>query len=73
MSCYDSVTVSQHSQYQDPQSEASKWNPAIIDPNIYTCASPAANSLKMFSVKKAYIHVYFSINYAQFDVSKYSV
>ncbi len=25
---HDSVAVSQHAQYQDPEAEAAKWNPA---------------------------------------------
>ncbi len=33
-----SVTVSQHAQYQDPESEATKWNSAIINLIISTCA-----------------------------------
>ncbi len=28
---HDSVTVSLHAQYQDPETEAAKWNPAIIN------------------------------------------
>ncbi len=35
---HDGVTVSQHAQYQDPETEAAKWNSAIIDFIIYTCA-----------------------------------
>ncbi len=37
---HDSVTVSQHAQYQDPDTEAAKWNSAIINLIIYTCERP---------------------------------
>lgn len=30
------MTVSQHGQYQDPETETAKWNPAIIHFVIYT-------------------------------------
>ncbi len=29
--CHDSVTVSQHEQHQDPETEAAKWNSAFIN------------------------------------------
>ncbi len=28
---YDGVTVSQHAQYQDPETKAAKWNSAIFN------------------------------------------
>ncbi len=31
----DSVTVSQHAQYLDPQTDAAKWNSAVI--NLIIC------------------------------------
>ena len=34
----DSVTVSCHAQYQDPENEAAKWNSAVINYIIYICA-----------------------------------
>lgn len=34
----DSVTGSQHE--QNPETEAAKWNSAVIKPIIYTCAFP---------------------------------
>ncbi len=34
---HDSVTVGQHARYQDPETEAAKWNPAIINFIIYLC------------------------------------
>ncbi len=37
---HDSVTVSKHVQYQNPETEAAKWNAAIIHFIIYTCAFP---------------------------------
>ncbi len=42
----DSVTVSQHEQYQDPETEAAKWNSAIIHFIIYTCAFPTVTVKK---------------------------
>ncbi len=39
---HDSVTASQHAQHQDPETEAAKWNSAIINLIIYTCAFPSA-------------------------------
>lgn len=38
---HDSVTESQHAQYQDSETEAAIWNSAIISFIIYTCAFPA--------------------------------
>ncbi len=35
---HDNGTASQHAQYQDPETEAAKWNSAIIHFIIYTCA-----------------------------------
>ncbi len=46
---YDSVTVSQHAQYQDPGTEAAEWNSAIINLIIYTCASPTGTCQNVFS------------------------
>ncbi len=37
---HDSVTVSQHAQYQDPETEAAKWNSAIINYIMCACAFP---------------------------------
>lgn len=37
---YDSVKVSQHEQYHDPETEAVKWNSAVIQFIIITCAFP---------------------------------
>ncbi len=37
---YSSVPVSQQELYQDPETEAAKWNSAIIDFIIYACAFP---------------------------------
>lgn len=34
------LTVSQHARYQVPETEAAKWNLAIIDFIIYTRAFP---------------------------------
>ncbi len=39
--CHDSVTVSQYARYKDPETEAAKWNSAVIHFIIYTCAYPA--------------------------------
>ncbi len=44
-----SVTVSQHGQYQNPETEAAKWNSAIID--IYTCDFPAVTCQNVFHEK----------------------
>ncbi len=44
----DSVTVSQHEQYQNPETEAAKWNSAITHFIIYTCAFPTQSSMKMY-------------------------
>ncbi len=33
--CRDSVTLSQHDQYQEPETEAAKWNSAVIHCTIY--------------------------------------
>ncbi len=33
------MTVSQHAQYQDPETEAAEWNSAIIHFTIWTCDS----------------------------------
>lgn len=35
------MTVSQHEQYTDPESEQAKWNPAIINFIMYGCISAA--------------------------------
>ena len=48
---HDSVTVSQHAQYQDPETEAAKWNSAIIHLIIYMLL--LLQYVKMSSVKKA--------------------
>ncbi len=32
-----SMTVSEHEQYQDPETEAAKWNSAMFRFVIYTC------------------------------------
>ncbi len=44
----DSVTVSQHTQYQDPETETAKWNSAVIHFIIYTCAFPTVMCQKYF-------------------------
>ncbi len=46
----DSVTESQHEQYQDTNTEVSKWNSAIINCIIYTCAFPAVTCQNVFKV-----------------------
>jgi len=38
LSSHVSVTVSQHAQYQDRESEAAKWNSATTNFIIYLCA-----------------------------------
>ncbi len=38
--CHDSVTVNQHAQCYDPETEAAKWNSAIIHFIIYAGAFP---------------------------------
>ncbi len=40
------MTESQHEQYQDPETEAAKWNSAVIDFIIYSCAFTAMSSVK---------------------------
>lgn len=37
---HDNMTVSQHVQYQDHETEADKWNSAIIHFLFYACAFP---------------------------------
>ncbi len=37
---HDSVAMNQDIQYRDPETEAAKWNTAIINLIIYTCAPP---------------------------------
>ena len=44
----DSVTVSQHAQYQGPENEAAKWNSAIIHLITYTCAFPTVTCQNVF-------------------------
>ncbi len=39
----DSVTVSQHAQYQGPETEAVNWQSVNINCIIYTCAFPAVS------------------------------
>ena len=41
-----SVTVSQHAQYQDPETTAAKWNAASINCIIYTCGFPTVTCQK---------------------------
>ena len=48
---HDSVTVSQHTQYQDPETEAAKWNSAIVSFIIYTCAFPTVTCHNVFCEK----------------------
>ena len=48
---HDSVTVSQRAQYQDPETEATKWNSAVINFIIYTCAFPAVTCQNVFLEK----------------------
>ncbi len=43
------MTASQHEQYKDPETEAAKWNSAIIHFVIYTCVFPAVTCLNVFS------------------------
>ncbi len=56
--CYLSVTVShvretvsQHAQYQDPETEAAKGNVAIINFITHTCAFPAVTGQNVFCGK----------------------
>ncbi len=35
---HDGVSISQHAQHKDPDTEAAKWNSAIINFIIYICA-----------------------------------
>ncbi len=42
-------SVRQHPQYQDPKTEAAKWNSAIIHFIIYTCAFPTVPFQSIFS------------------------
>ena len=49
------MTVSQHAQYQDPETESDTWDSAIIHFIIYTCAFPSVNCQNVFwEKKKAY-------------------
>ncbi len=43
-----SVTVSQHAQHQDPETEAAKWNSAVIHFIIYTCDFPTVSCQNVF-------------------------
>ncbi len=42
---HDSVTVRQHEQYHNPETEAATWNSAIIHFIIYTCTFPDMSCL----------------------------
>ena len=46
--CQDNVTVRQDEQYQDPQTEAAKWNSAIVGFMIYTCSLKRPYCVKSF-------------------------
>ncbi len=48
---HDSVTVSQHEQYQDPETEAAKWNSVIINFIIHTCAFLTVTCQNIFCEK----------------------
>ncbi len=48
---HDSVTVSQHTQYQDPHTGVAKWNLAIIPLINYACAFPTVTCRNVFSEK----------------------
>ncbi len=45
------VTVNQHERYQDPETEATKWNSAIINFIIYISASSTVTCHNVFSEK----------------------
>ena len=47
----DSITVSQHAQYQSPETEGAKWNSAMFNFISSTCA---LSPVKMSSVKTTY-------------------
>ncbi len=48
---HDSVTVSQHAQHQDPETEAAEGISAIINLIIYICAFPAVTCQKVLCEK----------------------
>lgn len=52
---HDSMTMSQHVQYEGPETEAVKWNSAIINVIIYPCAFP--NLSWKISSKKVLIFI----------------
>lgn len=43
-------TVSQHAQCQEPETEAAKWNSAIVDFITYTCVFPTVTCQNSFSL-----------------------
>ena len=43
---HDRVTVSLHAEYQVSETEAAKWNLAIINFIIYTCVFPTVTCLQ---------------------------
>lgn len=45
---HDSMTVSQHERYQDPEIGAAKWNSAIVNCVIYTFAFPTVTCQNVF-------------------------
>ncbi len=53
---HDSVTVSQHAQHRDPETEAATWNSAIINVIIYTRYSCADMSQCLLR-KKASVNI----------------
>lgn len=48
------MTVSQHAQHQDPETEAAKWNSAIVHFITYTCDFPAVTCQNVVCMRKAY-------------------
>ena len=48
---HGSETVSQHAPYQDPETKAAKWNPAIVNSIIHICAFPFVTCQNVFCVK----------------------
>ena len=53
----DSVRVSQHAQYQEPETEATEWNSAIIYFTIYTCAFTTVMCQNVSCGKRLYTSV----------------
>ncbi len=68
---HDSVTVNQHEQHQDSETEAAKWNSANINFIIYACAFPAVTCQNIFSEKGLGEHVrlnWFFLSYMSYTL-----